>query len=59
MLLDQTDWDLFIEALDCRVPEWCKPRLVARNINDRVRTTHRRNYAAILMICELNLGDRQ
>lgn len=30
----QADWDLFIDALDYRVPEWCKSRLVARNINE-------------------------
>jgi hypothetical protein len=30
----QTDWDLFIDALDYRVPEWCRSRLVARNINE-------------------------
>jgi len=30
----QADWDLFIGALDYRMPEWCKSRLVARNINE-------------------------
>lgn len=30
----QTDWDLFVDALDYRVPEWCQPRLVASNINE-------------------------
>lgn len=29
----QTDWDLFADALDNRVPPWCKPRHVGRNIN--------------------------
>lgn len=30
----QTDWDLFCDALDYRVPTWCKKRLVAQNINE-------------------------
>jgi len=30
----QTDWDLFIDALDYQVPQWCGSRLVARNINE-------------------------
>lgn len=30
----QTDWDLFVDALDYRVPDWCRPRLVASNINE-------------------------
>lgn len=29
-----TDWDLFIDALDCRVPPWCVPRLVANNLKE-------------------------
>lgn len=28
------DWDLFVTALDNRVPAWCKPRHVGRNINE-------------------------
>lgn len=30
----QSDWDLFIDALDYQVPNWCFPRPVARNINE-------------------------
>ncbi|MFZ6780437.1 hypothetical protein ACO0LD_26705 [Undibacterium sp. Ji83W] len=30
----QTDWDLFIDALDYQVPAWCCPRLVASDINE-------------------------
>lgn len=30
----ETDWDLFARALDHRVPTWCKPRHVWRNINE-------------------------
>jgi hypothetical protein len=30
----QTDWDLYIDALDYQVPQWCRSRLVARNINE-------------------------
>lgn len=34
----QTDWDLFVSALDCYVPSWCVPRLIsARNINELLR----------------------
>lgn len=33
----QTDWNLFYDALDYRVPPWCRPRLVARNINELLR----------------------
>lgn len=33
----QTDWDLFINALDYRVPTWCKPRDVAYEINELLR----------------------
>lgn len=33
----QTDWDLFCDALDNRVPPWCRPRLVARDINELLR----------------------
>lgn len=30
----ETDWELFAHALDMRVPTWCKPRHVGRNINE-------------------------
>ncbi len=30
----QTDWDLFIDAIDYQVPAWCHPRLVASNIDE-------------------------
>ena len=30
----QTDWDLFIDAIDYQVPAWCRPRLIASNINE-------------------------
>jgi hypothetical protein len=30
----QTDWDLFIDALDYRVPQWCAPLSVANHINE-------------------------
>jgi hypothetical protein len=30
----QTDWDLFVNALDYHVPPWCRMRMVARNINE-------------------------
>ncbi len=33
----QTDWDLFYNALDGRVPPWCKRRLVADRINELLR----------------------
>jgi hypothetical protein len=33
----QTDWDLFATALDGRVPPWCQPRMVSRNINELLR----------------------
>ena len=33
----QTDWDLFIDALDYRVPTWCKSRNVAYEINELLR----------------------
>lgn len=40
----QTDWDLFADALDNRVPPWCKPRHVGRNINALLRYAyHRKN----------------
>lgn len=33
----QTDWDLFADALDYRVPPWCRPRLINKNINKLLR----------------------
>lgn len=33
----QTDWDLFYDVLDGRVPPWCKRRLVADRINEILR----------------------
>lgn len=33
----QTDWDLFIDALDYRAPPWCRGRHVGRNINKLLR----------------------
>ncbi len=40
----QTDWDLFADALDNRVPPWCKPRRVGRNINELLRYEyHKKN----------------
>jgi hypothetical protein len=30
----QTDWDLFVHALDYRVPPWCRQRMVAPDINE-------------------------
>lgn len=34
---DQTDWDLFADALDNRVPAWCRRRLIPYNINEMLR----------------------
>lgn len=40
----QADWDLFIDALDHRVPQWCLSRLVASDIDDAlVYAFHRMN----------------
>ncbi|MCA1322877.1 3'-5' exoribonuclease [Herbaspirillum sp. alder98] len=33
----QTDWDLFNDAMDYRIPDWCCPRSIARNINELLR----------------------
>ncbi|TCS37079.1 uncharacterized protein DUF5051 [Paucimonas lemoignei] len=30
----QTDWDLFCDVLDCRVPPWCHVKNVAKQINE-------------------------
>lgn len=40
----KTDWDLFADALDNRVPPWCKPRNIERNINELLRYSyHKKN----------------
>ncbi len=40
----QTDWDLFADALDCRVPPWCQARLVSHDINELLRYEfHKKN----------------
>lgn len=40
----QTDWDLFYDVLDGRVPPWCKRRLVADRINELLRYEfHKKN----------------
>jgi len=40
----QTDWDLFSVALDGRVPSWCRPCMVSRNINELLRYEfHKKN----------------
>jgi hypothetical protein len=40
----QTDWDLFNNALNYQIPDWCTPRLIARNINDLFRYAfHKKN----------------
>lgn len=40
----QTDWDLFSVALDGRVPAWCRPCMVSRNINELLRYEfHKKN----------------
>ena len=33
----QTDWDLFANALENRVPRWCRQRHIGRNINKLLR----------------------
>jgi hypothetical protein len=30
----QTDWDLFVDVLDYRVPPWCRQRMIAQNISE-------------------------
>lgn len=39
----QTDWDLFADALENRVPPWCKQRHVGRNINELLRYSFHKN----------------
>lgn len=31
----QTDWDLFVDALDYQAPEWCQPRLIRSHLDQR------------------------
>lgn len=33
----QTDWDLFVDALEYMVPQWCRFQHVGRNINELLR----------------------
>ncbi|QJQ02327.1 hypothetical protein C798_19415 [Herbaspirillum rubrisubalbicans Os34] len=40
----QTDWDLFNDAMDYRIPDWCRPRLIARNINELLRYSFHKKY---------------
>jgi hypothetical protein len=40
----QGDWDLLINALNYRVPTWCRPRLVWSNLNElRVYEYHQKH----------------
>lgn len=40
----QTDWDLFYDVMDGRVPPWCRRRLVADRINELLRYEyHKKN----------------
>ena len=41
----QTDWDLFYDVLDGRVPPWCKRRLVADRINELLRYEYHKKNA--------------
>jgi hypothetical protein len=41
---DQTDWDLFADAMDNRVPPWCQCRLVGYNINELLRFDFHQRY---------------
>ncbi|MDR9837785.1 3'-5' exoribonuclease [Herbaspirillum huttiense] len=41
----QTEWDLFYDALDGRVPPWCKRRLVADRINELLRYEYHQKNA--------------
>jgi len=33
----QTDWDLFLNAMDYRLPIWCRMRMIAENLNELLR----------------------
>lgn len=39
----QTDWDLFADVLDYRIPSWCRARLVAHHIDEVRRDEFHRN----------------
>ncbi|MRT30412.1 3'-5' exoribonuclease [Herbaspirillum sp. CAH-3] len=41
----QTDWDLFCDVLDGRVPPWCKRTLVADRINEILRYDYHQKSA--------------
>jgi hypothetical protein len=41
----QTDWDLFCDVLDGRVPPWCKRTLVADRINEILRYDYHQKNA--------------
>lgn len=41
----QADWDLFVEALDLKIPDWCTHRRVARNINELLRYEFHKRHA--------------
>ncbi|WP_075256805.1 3'-5' exoribonuclease [Herbaspirillum camelliae] len=41
----QTDWDLFYDVLNGRVPPWCKRRLVADRINELLRYEYHKKNA--------------
>ncbi|MBC3920061.1 3'-5' exoribonuclease [Undibacterium sp. CY18W] len=41
----QTDWDLFIDAIDYHVPVWCRPCLIASNINEVVKYEFYKKHA--------------
>jgi hypothetical protein len=40
----ETDWDLFVTAMDNRVPPWCRRRLVEHNINELLRFDFHQRY---------------
>lgn len=41
----QTDWDLFVDALDYSIPEWCRPRLISHQIDEVLRYEfHQKNH---------------
>lgn len=40
----QTDWSLFEDVLYDRMPDWCRPKMVAQNINELLRYEfHKKN----------------
>ncbi|BBB62230.1 hypothetical protein UNDKW_3957 [Undibacterium sp. KW1] len=40
----QTDWDLFIDAIDYQVPAWCHPHLIASNIDEVLKYEFYKKY---------------